>query len=330
MLHVHRLTATLDTPGGPVTLVDGVSFEIGAGQTLCLVGESGCGKSLTARAIMRLVKPPIRVAPGASVVLDGRDLMALPDEELRQVRGNRIAMIFQEPMSSLNPVYTVGDQVAETVACHTNLSRREAMDRAVELFRLVGIPSPERRVHQYPHELSGGMQQRVMIAMALSCDPGILIADEPTTALDVTIQAQILDLLRALQDSTGLGILMITHDLGVVADIGTGMAVMYAGAIVEAGPVDDVLEAPQHPYTEALLRSIPRLGASRGEALAIIPGMVPSPLEWPAGCRFRDRCGHAFARCAEQPPSFTHGRQSVACWLAEAGPRATQGVRALA
>jgi oligopeptide/dipeptide ABC transporter ATP-binding protein len=253
--------------------------------------------------------------------------MELSEAEMRRVRGQDVALIFQEPMSSLNPVYTVGDQVAEAITWHRRWSRRDAMERTIELFRLVGIPSPERRVHQFPHELSGGMQQRVMIAMALSCEPKVLIADEPTTALDVTIQAQILDLLRELQDRTGMGILLITHDFGVVADVADDISVMYAGAIVESGPVEEVLRQPQHPYTEALLRSTPRLGMDRTKPLQVIRGLVPSPFDWPTGCRFRTRCDYAHDLCtASAPPLINLGNQHSACWLAQHGMRNTVGL----
>ncbi len=320
-LRVDGLTVELDLPQGGATLVDDVSFAVADGKTLCLVGESGCGKSLTARSILRLIDPPVRIAPGASVRLGGRDLMALSEEEMRGVRGRDVALIFQEPMSSLNPVYTVGDQVAEAIIWHRRTSRREATDRMIELFRMVGISSPERRIHQYPHELSGGMQQRVMIAMALSCEPKLLIADEPTTALDVTIQAQILDLLSDLQERLGMAILFITHDLGVVADVAHEIAVMYAGSIVETGPARSVLSQPQHPYTEALLRSMPRIGMERNKPLHVIRGMVPSPQNWPAGCRFRSRCEYEFDLCSKTPTLHDLGSQQSACWLARDGRR---------
>ncbi len=326
LLRVENLSVYLATPGGRLTVVDDVSFTVRRSRTLALVGESGCGKSLTARSILRLALPPISIDGGSRVLLGERDLMRLGEAEMREVRGRDIAMIFQEPMSSLNPVWRVGDQVAEAIVWHRRVSRREAMARAVELFRQVGIPAPERRAQQFPHELSGGMQQRVMIAMALACDPAVLIADEPTTALDVTIQAQVLDLLRDLQSQRAMGLLLITHDLGVVAESADDIAVMYAGAIVETGPVDRVLNAPQHPYTEALLQSIPRLGMDRTRGLNVIRGMVPSPIDWPPGCRFAPRCEHAFPRCGEaQPPLLPAGTQRAACWLCEGGARATAG-----
>ncbi len=314
VLRVEGLTARVELAGRQLTLVENVSFAIGRCRTLCLVGESGSGKSLTARAIMRLIDPPLRIAPGARVLLGGRDLMPLEEAAMRSVRGAEMAMIFQEPMSFLNPVYSVGDQVAESLVWHAGLSRRAARARTTELFRQVGISSPERRIRQYPHELSGGMQQRVMIAMALACEPAVLIADEPTTALDVTIQAQILDLLRAAQQRLGMAVLLITHDLGVVAEMATEIAVMYAGAIVEMGPASQVLTAPRHPYTEALLRSIPRLGMGRDRSLRVIRGMVPPPTERGSGCRFAPRCDHAYAACTEAPPMFGT-RHRAACWL---------------
>jgi oligopeptide/dipeptide ABC transporter ATP-binding protein len=328
LVQVENLSIRLAVPGGELTLVDDVSFSIDRGETLCLVGESGCGKSLTARAVLRLIDPPVRIASPARVSIADRDLMAATDEEMRRIRGRVVAMIFQEPMSSLNPVYTVGDQVSEAIVWHRKVSAAEARARTVDLFRLVGIPSPERRVDQYPHELSGGMQQRVMIAMALSCDPSVLVADEPTTALDVTIQAQILDLLREMQSRLDMALLLITHDLSVVSDMATDVAVMYAGSIVESGPVKQVLGTPQHPYTEALLQSIPRLGADRTRRLNVIRGIVPSPAEWPAGCRFAPRCDHAFAPCvSERPlPLDAGASQHAACWLLREGRRRTGGM----
>ncbi len=328
VLRVQNLGVVIDTPARAVTVVDGVSFAIPRARTLCLVGESGCGKSLTARAMLRLVDPPLRIDPASSVVLAGRELMALDEPALRNLRGHDIAMIFQEPTSALNPVYSVGDQVAEAVSRHIRISRRDAMTRAVELFQLVNIPAPEQRVHQFPHELSGGMQQRVMIAMALACSPNVLIADEPTTALDVTIQAQILDLLRDLQQRLDMAILLITHDLGVVAEMADEIAVMYAGAIVEQGRAELVLETPQHPYTEALLHSIPRLGMRRDARLNVIRGMVPSPLSWPSGCRFASRCDYAFERCAQAPPLFDVDARRAACWLCRDGARSTTTISA--
>ena len=315
--------------GGVVRAVDGVDFSLGQGQTLGVVGESGSGKSVTALSVMRLIDRPGRVEPGSRITFAGRDLVTATEEELQQIRGNDISMIFQEPMTSLNPVYTVGTQIAEAVRLHRGVSQRAALDRAVEMLKLVGIPSPERRVNDYPHQMSGGMRQRVMIAMALSCDPQLLIADEPTTALDVTIQAQILELMKDLRERLGMAILLITHDLGVVAEMVDEVVVMYAGRVVERGPVEPVFRSPQHPYTEALLQSIPILGMTQAEPLKVIPGMVPSPLRWPVGCRYAARCDYTFDRCVhEDPPLLDAGVQRSACWLCESGRREAAGVRA--
>ena len=309
--------------------VDGVDLIVEQGRTLGLVGESGCGKTVTSLSVMRLIDAPGQIEAGSKILFDGRDLAVADEDELRSVRGNEISMIFQEPMTSLNPVYTVGDQIAEAVRLHQGLGQRAALDRAVEMLKLVGIPSPERRVRDYPHQMSGGMRQRVMIAMALSCNPKLLIADEPTTALDVTIQAQILELMKELRDRLGMAIMLITHDLGVVAEMADDVAVMYAGRIVEKGPVEVIFRSPQHPYTEALLQSIPVLGMTQAEPLRVIRGMVPSPLRWPAGCRFATRCDYAFDRCQhEDPPLFPAGGQEAACWLCEQGPRAAIGAPA--
>jgi oligopeptide/dipeptide ABC transporter ATP-binding protein len=314
LLEVDNLVTTFQTMDGTVRAVDGVSFTIGRGETVALVGESGCGKSVTALSIMRLVQAPAgRIASGR-VLLGGVDLASLPEDQMRKVRGARIAMIFQEPMTSLNPVLTVGFQIAEAVALHRNVSRADAWKEAVRMLDVVEIADPAERARSYPHQLSGGMRQRVMIAMALSCGPELLIADEPTTALDVTIQAQILELLDGLRDKLGMALLLITHDLGVVAERAERVLVMYAGRVVEDGPVDEVFERPQHPYTRGLLRSVPRLGAAR-ERLATIRGHVPRLTELPSGCRFRDRCDYALATCADFDPPlepFAPGR-SAAC-----------------
>jgi oligopeptide/dipeptide ABC transporter ATP-binding protein len=329
LLEVRNLRTWFHTRVGIARAVDGIDFALDGGGTLCLVGESGCGKSVTALSIMGLVDRPGRIMPGSEIVFGGRDLATSSEGQLRQVRGNEISMIFQEPMTSLNPVYTVGGQIAEAVKLHEDVDSRRAEERALEMMRLVGIPSPERRLGDYPHQMSGGMRQRVMIAMALSCRPRLLIADEPTTALDVTIQAQILELMKGLQQRLGMAILLITHDLGVVAEMADHVAVMYAGRVVERGPVTEVFRAPQHPYTEALLHSIPLLGMTQEEPLHVIRGMVPNPLDWPQGCRFAPRCDHAFGRCqTEDPPLLRAGSQDSACWLCEAGPREAQGVRA--
>jgi peptide/nickel transport system ATP-binding protein len=304
LLAVEDLVTEFRTEAGTLRAVDGVSFAIPRGKTTGVVGESGCGKSVTALSILRLIPdPPGRIA-GGSVRYDGQDLLALDERALRDVRGNKISMIFQEPMTSLNPVYTTGEQVAEAVRLHRRASRREAMDRAVEMFQLVGIPSPGERVKAYPHQMSGGMRQRVMIAMALACHPDLLIADEPTTALDVTIQAQILDLLSRLQRELGMSILLITHDLGVVAETCEEVIVMYAGRIVEQAHARDLFDkgaGPRHHYTAGLLRSIPSLAHARGR-LQEIPGMVPAIGKLPVGCKFQDRCPAVQARCREAEP----------------------------
>jgi peptide/nickel transport system ATP-binding protein/oligopeptide transport system ATP-binding protein len=297
-----------------VRAVDGVDLRLDPGKTLCLVGESGSGKSLTALSIMRLISPPGRIEEGSEIAYAGQDLVAASAEQMQSIRGNEISMIFQEPMSSLNPAHTVGAQIAEAVRLHRPVSKAAAAERALEMLRLVGVPDPRRRASDYPHQLSGGMRQRVMIAMALSCEPKLIIADEPTTALDVTIQAQVLELLRELRDTLGMAVLLITHDLGVVAEMADDVAVMYAGRIVERGNVQDTFARPQHPYTQALLRSIPVLGMRQDQRLTVIPGMVPSPASWPSGCRFEARCDQAFDRCGEYPPLFDVGLQAAACW----------------
>ncbi|TMG21271.1 MAG: ABC transporter ATP-binding protein [Chloroflexi bacterium] len=312
---------------GLVKAVDGVSFTIKRGETLGIVGESGCGKSVTSLSIMRLLDiPPGEIASG-EIWLDGQDLLTLSPEEMREVRGNDVAMIFQEPMTSLNPVFTVGDQITEAVVQHTRMSKKEAWNKAIESLRLVGISNPERRVKQYPHELSGGMRQRVMIAMALSCDPKLLIADEPTTALDVTIQAQILELIRKIQDETDSALMLITHDLGVVAEMVEDVAVMYAGRIVERGTVEDVLVRPKHPYTEGLLTSIPSKGM-RGSRLNVIKGTVPNPFNMPKGCNFAPRCPYRFEPCGAYDPRIEDAHPpDVACWLYTPAPGQTSAPR---
>ncbi len=289
MLKVQNLKTYFDTEDGIVRAVDGVSFRIDKGQLFALVGESGCGKSITALSIMRLIAcPPGRIAAG-KIMLDGTDLLGLSERRMREVRGGRISMIFQEPMSSLNPVFTCGNQIVEAIELHRGLSGFRARQLAVSLLAKVGIPDPERRFHEYPHQMSGGMQQRVMIAAALSCNPALLIADEPTTALDVTIQAQILDLIKELQRTEKLSILLITHDLGVVAETADTVGVMYASRMAEIADVKTLFGRPQHPYTQSLFRSLPRLGAKK-DRLETIPGSVPNPLEFPSGCTYHPRC----------------------------------------
>jgi oligopeptide/dipeptide ABC transporter ATP-binding protein len=326
-LVVENLRTHFHTRAGLVRAVDGVDLDVSAGRTLGVVGESGSGKSVTALSIMRLIDPPGRIEPGSRIRFAGRDLVQLDEDELRELRGNEIAMIFQEPMTSLNPVFTIGDQIVEAVRLHRPVSSAAAKERALEMLSLVGIPSPKRRFGDYPHQLSGGMRQRVMIAMALANDPKLLIADEPTTALDVTIQAQILELMRDLRERLGMAIMLITHDLGVVAEMCDDVAVMYAGRVVERGSADAVFRSPQHPYTEALLHSIPALGATQAQPLKVIRGMVPSALAWPAGCRFAARCDYTFDRCLDDdPPLMQAGVQRAACWLCENGARASAGV----
>jgi peptide/nickel transport system ATP-binding protein len=322
LLEVEALKTYFFTRDGVVRAVDGVSFSIEPGQTLAIVGESGCGKSVTSLSILRLVASPPGRTVGGQVRFEGTDLLALPEEEMRKIRGNAISMIFQEPMTSLNPVLTIGHQIAEVLTLHRGLSKEDARQRAVEMLRLVHIPEPERRVQEYPHELSGGMRQRVMIAMALACEPRLLIADEPTTALDVTIQAQILDLMRELKKRTGAAIVLITHDLGVVAEMAERVVVMYAGRKVEEAPVSELFARPRHPYTRGLLDSIPKLsGGRRGAMLRLteIAGTVPSLAEPIVGCAFAPRCAYPTARCrSEYPPLEEKLRgHRVACWESE-------------
>jgi peptide/nickel transport system ATP-binding protein len=305
ILQVRDLKTQFFTRDGVVRAVDGVSFDLDAGETLGIVGESGCGKSVTALSILRLIPAQAGRIVGGSVTFEGTELTSLSESEMRKVRGHSISMIFQEPMTSLNPVLTVGTQIAENVVQHWGVGWREARDRAREVLELVRLSDPKRRLDEYPHQLSGGMRQRVMIAMALACDPKLLIADEPTTALDVTIQAQILDLIRKVQDETGAALMLITHDLGVVAETVQDVVVMYAGRVVEQGTVDDVLERPQHPYTLGLLRSRPRLG-SGSTRLERITGQPPSLIDLPAGCPFHPRCrfAHLPTPCATEPPDL--------------------------
>jgi peptide/nickel transport system ATP-binding protein len=324
LLEIQDLQTQFFTPTGVVRAVDGVSCSVRGGETLGVVGESGCGKSVTALSILRLVASPPGKIVGGSIRFEGRNLLELGEREMEDLRGNAIAMIFQEPMTSLNPLLTIGRQIAEAVELHRGLSRREAWDEAVEMLRRVHIPEPERRVHSYPHQLSGGMRQRAMIAMALSCHPKLLIADEPTTALDVTIQAQILDLMRELQDKTGAAIVLITHDMGVVAENADRVVVMYAGRKVEEASADDLFDNPGHPYTKGLLGSLPNLEVAakldtRRARLAEIKGMVPSLMNLPPGCTFAPRCGFASEECRGAYPPLAEHRPGhwVACWHAD-------------
>jgi len=319
LLEVNNLQTHFPTRGGLVKAVDGVTFHLDAGELLGLVGESGCGKSITALSIMRLIASPGKIV-GGELTFDGKNLLKLSDAEMRQIRGDDIAMIFQDPMTSLNPVFTVGEQIAEALRLHRRLSRKEARAAAIEAMREVSIPDPARRINDYPHQLSGGMRQRVMIAMALACDPKLLIADEPTTALDVTIQAQILELLEELRQHRELAVLLITHDLGVVAEVADRVAVMYTGRIVEESSVEELFARPKHPYTEGLLRSVPKLTAAdvvKKERLETIEGTVPSPTDLPPGCHFAPRCPHRMPRCTEEniPLYELEGGVRVRCVL---------------
>ena len=317
LLEVVDLRTHFATDDGEFPAVDGVSFSVDAGRTLAIVGESGCGKSVTSLSIMGLVPSPPGYIRGGSIRFEGKELVGAAAREMQDLRGNGMAMIFQEPMSSLNPAFTIGEQIVEGLLRHRRISRAEAVEQALQALRKVRIPAPEERFHDYPHKLSGGMRQRAMIAMALACEPRLLIADEPTTALDVTIQAQILDLMRTLQTETGTAVILITHDLGVVAEVADEVVVMYAGRIVERAPVRALFEAPQHPYTVGLLGSIPRLDVQRTR-LAAIEGQVPSPLRRGAGCGFADRCPFADAHCRAEAPTLREvgSQHESACWKA--------------
>ncbi|WP_298725780.1 ABC transporter ATP-binding protein [uncultured Ferrovibrio sp.] len=317
LLEVEDLRTYFAADGGEFRAVDGVSFSVDAGKTLGIVGESGCGKSVTSLTVMGLLPQRTARIAGGSIRFDGRDLLALDDNAMRDLRGNRLAMIFQEPMTSLNPAFTIGDQIMEGLLRHKRLSKAEAREQTIEMLRKVRIPAPEKRVDDYPHQLSGGMRQRAMIAMALACGPELLIADEPTTALDVTVQAQILDLLRDLQRDLGTAILLISHDMGVIAEMADHVAVMYAGRVVEQGPVAQLFDVPQHPYTIGLLGSIPRLDQTK-ERLASIEGSVPDPLDPPTGCRFNPRCPFADTQCRMAAPELREvlPGHAVACWKA--------------
>jgi oligopeptide/dipeptide ABC transporter ATP-binding protein len=318
LLEVRDLRVYFRTEAGEARAVDGVSFRAGRGETLAIVGESGSGKTATALSILQLLPdPPARIEPGSSIRYEGRELLGLDEAAMRSVRGNDIAMVFQEPMTSLNPVFKVGEQVAEAVRLHRRAGRTEAWGRAVEMLASVGLAAPGETAHAYPHQLSGGQRQRVMIAMALACDPGLLVADEPTTALDVTVQAQILELLRDLQHRFGMALLLISHDLGVIARIADRVAVMYAGRIVEEGPARRVFEDPHHPYTRGLLRAAPRIDAP-ADRLHAIPGQVPAATAWPAGCRFHPRCDHTWDDCRTGEPDLfvVAPDRASRCWLA--------------
>ena len=316
LLEVKNLVTCFRTLDGVARAVDGISFEIAEGETLGLVGESGCGKSVTALSILQLVDRPGQIESG-EILLRGRNLLALSKREIRGVRGGQISMVFQEPMTSLNPVFTIGNQIIEAVRLHQKKGAEEARALAVDMLRRVGIPNPEQRADEYPHQLSGGMKQRVMIAMALVCRPALLIADEPTTALDVTIQAEILDLLAGLQRDLGMAILLITHNLGIVAGMAKRVLVMYAGRAAEYSPMEDLFENPRHPYTISLFKSIPRLDSERAARLEAIQGQVPSPTNWPAGCRFHPRCPHAIDICHKEQPPLEQKRPNhwAACWV---------------
>ncbi|MEE1273579.1 MAG: ABC transporter ATP-binding protein [Olegusella sp.] len=303
LLEVKNLKVEFPTRAGVVKAVNDVTFSVDKGETVAIVGESGSGKSVTSLSIMRLLQAPGHVA-GGSITFDGQDLLALSDKDMEQVRGSKISMIFQEPMTSLNPVYRVGDQIVEAIQLHTDLNKKDAWGRAVEMLRVVGIPSPEDRVRDYPHQMSGGMRQRVMIAMALCCNPQLLIADEPTTALDVTIQAQILDLIYKLREEFRMGVMLITHDLGVVSEVADRVVVMYCGQVVEQAEVTELFEKPLHPYTLGLLASIPRIEDDDNERLTTIRGTVPNPLHLPTGCPFSDRCNRCTERCRQEMPQL--------------------------
>ena len=317
LLDVKDLHVSFTTYNGEVKAVRGVSFHVNKGETVAVVGESGCGKSVTSQTIMRLIPQPPGVIKEGEIIFEGRDLTRLTDKEMEKIRGAEIAMIFQDPMTSLNPTMTVGRQITEGLMKHQNLNASEAKEKAVEMLRLVGIPSPESRIKQYPHQFSGGMRQRAMIAIALACQPKLLIADEPTTALDVTIQAQILELMKELQQKTGNSIILITHDLGVVADIADRVVVMYAGKVVESGTLEEVFNHPRHPYTWGLMDSMPRLDFSHEQELLPIPGSPPDLISPPKGCPFAARCKHAMKVCKEYMPEVTEvtSTHHVTCWL---------------
>lgn len=315
LLQVKNLTVQFNTDRGIINAVEDASFKIHQAETVCIVGESGSGKSVTSLSIMGLLPKHIGKISMGEILFEGDNLVAKTDKEMRQIRGNDISMIFQEPMTSLNPVYTIGDQIAETYRYHMRVKKKQAMEKAIELLRKVGIPLPEERAYQYPHQLSGGMRQRVMIAMSLACNPKLLIADEPTTALDVTIQAQVLEIMKALKKELNMSILFITHDLGVVADMADRVIVMYAGLIVEEARVEQIFNNPLHPYTIGLLKAMPSL-SSKDERLQTIQGTLPNPLQKPSGCRFHPRCPFATGKCRNEEPSLekVESGRRVACW----------------
>lgn len=307
----------VDFPGKnkKIRAVDGINLIVHKGENLCIVGESGSGKTVTGLSLMRLIDEPGRIAAGSEILFEGKDILKYSEKEMDRIRGSEIAMIFQEPMSALNPVMNIGDQIAETVRLHENVTKRKAIEKALEILKLVGMPDPEVRLKNYPHQMSGGMRQRVVIAMAIVCKPKLLIADEPTTALDVTVQAQIIELLDKLRITLGMAILHITHDLGLVAETADRVAVAYGGKIVESGVTEEIFSSPRHPYTRALLKSIPTLGSTYHHPLHVIKGMVPADANWPSGCRFRERCPDAIAACLEYPSELTSANgHMVACW----------------
>ena len=316
LLEVNNLKTHFRTERGKVTAVDGISFHVDRGEVLAIVGESGCGKSVTAQSILRLFEENGVTTYDGEINFEGKNLLEISVSEMRKIRGNDISMIFQDPLSSLNPVFTIGDQIMEPIMLHQKLSKKEGYKRAIEMLKLIGISAPEQRVHEYPHQISGGMRQRVMIAIALACQPKLLIADEPTTALDVTIQSQILELIDSLRQKLDMGIMLITHDLGVVAQHCTRVAVMYLGEVVEEGDVESLFENPLHPYTQGLISSIPQLSGDRNKKLSIIKGMVPSLNEIPKGCRFAPRCPFADAKCMNEKPELEtlDDNKRIKCW----------------
>jgi len=317
LLEVKNLKTYFTTSDGIVKAVDDVSWEVLEGEVIGLVGESGCGKSVTALSILRLIPEPPGKIVGGEILFKGANIITLPVDDMRKIRGNEISMIFQEPMTSLNPVFTIGSQITEVIRLHQKLQKKEALEKAIDMLKLVGIPLPEKRVHEYPHQLSGGMKQRAMIAMALSCNPKVLIADEPTTALDVTIQAQILDLMLKLKDEFNASIVLITHDLGVIAETAQKVVVMYAGKVMEHADVNAIFANPMHPYTQGLLNSLPKMNSVHKQKLNTIPGMVPSLYNLPAGCKFSTRCSQAMEVCHQAEPELTEveGKHFSRCWL---------------